>query len=68
MPLAAMSAFGQLASRSGSTMATWATSCASRKDFLKPSAPRSLSTAFFVASLPVPAVVGTATSGTAGPR
>ncbi len=48
-------------------MATAATSFSSRKDFLNPSAPRRLSTAFFVASLPVPAVVGTATKGTDGP-
>ena len=44
-----------------------ATSLSSRKDFLKPPSPRTLRTAFLVASLPVPAVVGTAMNGTGGP-
>src|ERR1035437_735593 len=68
MPLAAISSGGQLDNRSGSTIATRATSDSSRNDFLKPPAPRTLRTAFFVASLPVPAVVGTAMNGTGGPR
>ena len=68
MPLAAISSGGQPISKSGSTMAQAATSRSSRKDFLKPSAPRRVSTAFFVASEPVPAVVGTAMNGVAGPR
>ncbi len=68
MPSAAISSGGQVASRSGSTTAHSATSASSRKDFLKPSAPCSESTAFLVASEPVPAVVGTAMKGVAGPR
>ena len=68
MPLAAISAGGQPASRSGSTMAISATSASSRNDFLKPSGPCRDSTAFLVASEPVPAVVGTAMNGVAGPR
>ena len=67
MPLAAIRAGLQLASSSGSISASCATNCSSRKDFLKPSGPRRDSTAFLVASDPVPAVVGTAMKGTAGP-
>lgn len=48
-------------------MATQGTRVSCRNDFLKAAAPPWLSTAFFVASLPVPAVVGTAIIGTAGP-
>jgi hypothetical protein len=65
-PSAAISAGGQVASRSGSTIAHSATSRSSRKDFLK--LPGADSTAFFVASEPVPAVVGTAMNGVVGPR
>lgn len=68
MPLPAIRSGGQLPSRSGSRTATCATNASSRNDFLKPPGPRTLSTAFLVASLPVPAVVGTATNGIAGPR
>jgi hypothetical protein len=68
MPLAAISGGGQVASRSGSTMAYSATKASSRKDFLKPSGPWRVSTAFLVASEPVPAVVGTAMKGVVGPR
>ena len=67
IPFAAISVLGQLSSRLGSTTATSATSRLSRNDFLKPSGPCRESTAFLVASLPVPAVVGAATKGTAGP-
>ena len=67
MPFAAMTAGGQVAKKSGSTSATSATSFSSRKDFLKPSRPCTLNTAFLVASEPVPAVVGTAMNGVAGP-
>lgn len=68
MPFAAMTEGGQVASRSGSTSAYFATSFSSRKDFLKPSIPFMPSTAFLVASEPVPAVVGTAMNGVAGPQ
>lgn len=49
-------------------MAYSAIKASSRKDFLKPSGPWRVSTAFFVASEPVPAVVGTAMKGVAGPK
>src|SRR5450759_5895759 len=64
MPLPAISSGGHAASRSGSTIATRATSASSRNDFLNPPAPRRLRTAFLVASLPVPAVVGTGSEAT----
>ena len=63
MPLAAIRPRSSPASRSGSTTASAATSRSSRKERLYPPAPRSLMTALRVASLPVPAVVGTATNG-----
>ena len=68
IPCAAISGRGTLASSSGSTTATRATSASSRNERLKPCGPRRERTAFMVASEPVPAVVGTATSGRAGPR
>ena len=73
MPSPAITAGGQPARRSGSRTATWATRRSSRNDFLNGGAPgaafgrRPESTAFFVTSLPVPAVVGTAMNGVAGP-
>ena len=74
IPSPAMTAGGHVARRSGSSSATCATRRSSRNDFLNGGAPRRArrraartSTAFFVTSLPVPAVVGTATKGVAGP-
>ncbi len=48
-------------------MASAATNRSSRNERLKPSTPRRVTTALRVTSLPVPAVVGTATNGIAGP-
>ncbi len=73
MPSPAMTAGGHPTSRSGSTSATSATSRSSRNDFLNGGDPgtalarRPDRTALRVASLPVPAVVGTAMNGVAGP-
>ena len=47
--------------------ASTATSRSSRNERLKPEVPRLVTTAFRVTSLPVPAVVGTATNGIDGP-
>ena len=64
IPSPAITAGGQPARRSGSRIATRATRRSSRNDFLNGGAPgatpgrRPESTAFFVTSLPVPAVVG----------
>ena len=66
-PLAAMSIGDAPAMRSGSTTTSVAMSRSSRNDRLKPCSPRSVTTALRVTSLPVPAVVGTATNGMAGP-
>ena len=65
MPSAAINSFGQVASSSGSTTAYSATRHSWRKDFLY--SPGTLNTAFLVASLPAPAVVGAAMKGREGP-
>ena len=73
MPSPAITAGGQVARRSGSRIAIRATRRSSRKDFLNGGASsptpgrRPERTAFLVTSLPVPAVVGTARNGVAGP-
>src|SRR5512139_1795164 len=63
MPQAAVTCGGQVRVSSGSTIAHTGVKLSWRSDFLKPSLPTLLMTAFFVASLPVPAVVGTAMKG-----
>jgi len=63
MPQAAVTCGGQVRVNSGSTIAQTGVKLSCRSDFLKPCFPTLLMTAFFVASLPVPAVVGTAMKG-----
>ena len=64
-PLAASTGAGRPASRSGSTIATRASMSGLRRLALTPCS-GDVSTAFFVTSEPVPAVVGTAMNGSDG--
>ena len=63
IPLAAVISFGQLSVSSGSTRAISGTKLSCLSDLLNPFFPIREITAFFVASLPVPEVVGIAIKG-----
>src|SRR5688572_14146310 len=67
MPLDAVMWEGQPIVSRGSTMATFGTKLLCRSDRLYPFSPVSEITAFFVASLPVPDVVGIAMNGILSP-
>jgi hypothetical protein len=66
MPVRPVSGRGQSRLSSGSTTTQAASRCEERRLRLNPSAP-ARTTAFLVASAPVPAVVGSASQGTPGP-